>query len=168
MRAWKRLLPCCRKQHIAGLVKRCLALSAHLNQSHPPTVAIRREDSSVWERRAPLNPAHVHQLVRDGVRVLVQPSSRRAYLMPEYERSGAVITDEIGSADVIMGALLGAVPAHGGRDHDVVLRTAGRDQEASTGVAGSKQDVCILLSHHQSTRGEHAITGCMSREGIYS
>ena len=115
MSGWKRLLPCCRIQHNAGLVKRCLALSAPSNQSHPPTVAIRREDSSVWERRAPLNPAHVQQLVKDGVRVLVQPSSRRAYLMPEYERSGAVITDEIDSADVIIGALPRVVPAYAGR-----------------------------------------------------
>lgn len=93
-------------KHRIRLVKRCFALSATSNRSHPPTIAIRREDSSVWERRAPLNPAHVNQLVRDGVRVLVQPSSRRAYLMPEYERSGAVITDEIEDADVIMGALM--------------------------------------------------------------
>ena len=46
-----------------------------------PVLAIRREDNSVWERRAPLSPAHVRQLVRDGVKVLVQPSNRRAYPM---------------------------------------------------------------------------------------
>lgn len=44
-------------------------------------VAIRREDNSVWERRAPLSPAQVRVLVRDGVKVLVQPSNRRAYPM---------------------------------------------------------------------------------------
>ena len=40
-----------------------------------------REDQSVWERRAPLGPQHVRKLVRDGIKVLVQPSNRRAYPM---------------------------------------------------------------------------------------
>ena len=40
-----------------------------------------REDQSVWERRAPLGPQHVRKLVKDGIKVLVQPSNRRAYPM---------------------------------------------------------------------------------------
>ena len=69
-------------------------------------LAIRREESSVWERRAPINPNHVQSLVRKGIKVLVQPSTRRAYSMPEYERAGAIITDEIEHADVIIGKQL--------------------------------------------------------------
>lgn len=42
-------------------------------------IAIRREDASLWERRAPLAPKHVRKLTKKGVRVLVQPSNRRAY-----------------------------------------------------------------------------------------
>ena len=68
-----------------------------------PTLAIRREESTVWERRAPINPNHVQGLVKKGVKVLVQPSTRRAYSMPEYEQAGASITDDIESADVIVG-----------------------------------------------------------------
>ena len=45
-------------------------------------MGIRREDyGSQWERRAPLNPLHVKTLVDSGVKVLVQPSNRRAYTM---------------------------------------------------------------------------------------
>jgi len=44
-------------------------------------LALRREDNSVWERRAPLSPSHVQQLVKLGVKVIVQPSSRRAFPM---------------------------------------------------------------------------------------
>lgn len=44
-------------------------------------IAIRREDQSVWERRAPFAPKHVRRLVRKGVSVLLQPSNRRAYPM---------------------------------------------------------------------------------------
>lgn len=44
-------------------------------------IAIRREDQSVWERRAPFAPHHVKRLSKKGVSVLVQPSNRRAYPM---------------------------------------------------------------------------------------
>ncbi|XP_033150839.1 alpha-aminoadipic semialdehyde synthase, mitochondrial [Drosophila busckii] len=44
-------------------------------------MAIRREDQSVWERRAPFGPTHVQKLVKQGVKVIVQPSNRRAYPM---------------------------------------------------------------------------------------
>ena len=49
--------------------------------SQQKIVAIRREDYNVWEGRAPLAPSHVKQLVKQGVKVLVQPSNRRAYTM---------------------------------------------------------------------------------------
>lgn len=41
-------------------------------------MAIRREDINPWERRAPLAPRHVKELTNAGVKVLVQPSNRRA------------------------------------------------------------------------------------------
>lgn len=49
-------------------------------------LAIRREDQSVWERRAPFNPHVVRQFVKNGVKVLVQPSNRRAYPMQVSKR----------------------------------------------------------------------------------
>ena len=39
--------------------------------------------------------------------MLVQPSNRRAYSMQEYEKEGATITDDISSADVILGDFVG-------------------------------------------------------------
>ncbi|ESO06790.1 hypothetical protein HELRODRAFT_110863 [Helobdella robusta] len=69
-------------------------------------LAIRREDSSEWERRAPLTPSHVFQLIKEGVKVLVQPSNRRAYAMQEYENMGAMIKEDISEADVIIGVKL--------------------------------------------------------------
>ena len=44
-------------------------------------MAIRREDNSPWERRAPLAPKHVKSLVAQGVKVIVQPSNRRCFPM---------------------------------------------------------------------------------------
>lgn len=47
-------------------------------EHHKAIMAIRREDINPWERRAPLAPRHVKELTNAGVRVLVQPSNRRA------------------------------------------------------------------------------------------
>jgi alpha-aminoadipic semialdehyde synthase len=66
-------------------------------------VAIRREEYNVWERRAPLNPQHVSTLVREGYKVIVQPSTRRAYTMSEYEAAGALLQEDIECASVILG-----------------------------------------------------------------
>ena len=73
-------------------------------------MAIRREDINVWERRAPISPAHVKDLVDNGIRVLVQPSTRRAYTMAEYEDAGAVITEDLSPASLIVGVK--AVPTN--------------------------------------------------------
>ena len=49
--------------------------------SQKPVMAIRRETINVWERRAPLAPHHVRKLIKKGIKVIVQPSNRRAYSM---------------------------------------------------------------------------------------
>uniref|UniRef100_A0A6G1SHE1 Alpha-aminoadipic semialdehyde synthase, mitochondrial n=1 Tax=Aceria tosichella TaxID=561515 RepID=A0A6G1SHE1_9ACAR len=67
------------------------------------TVAIRREDASIWERRAPLAPHHVERLTKLGVRILVQPSNRRVYPLQSYIRAGAEAKEDISEASVILG-----------------------------------------------------------------
>lgn len=47
-------------------------------EHHRAVMAIRREDVNPWERRAPLAPRHARELTHAGVKVLVQPSNRRA------------------------------------------------------------------------------------------
>ena len=54
-------------------------------------IAILREIKNKWERRAPLAPQNVAQLVNKGIRVLIQPCSRRVYTNSEYERVGAEV-----------------------------------------------------------------------------
>ncbi|KAI3382293.1 hypothetical protein SNEBB_011387 [Seison nebaliae] len=66
-------------------------------------IGIRREDQSVWERRAPLSPDQVRTLVKKGVRVIVQPSNRRAYPMVAYEKAGAEIREDMDEANLIIG-----------------------------------------------------------------
>ncbi|KAF5278354.1 hypothetical protein FQA39_LY05843 [Lamprigera yunnana] len=66
-------------------------------------IAIRREDQSVWERRAPFSPTHVRKLVKKGVKVIVQPSNRRAYPMQAYLNAGAIIQEDVSEANIIFG-----------------------------------------------------------------
>jgi len=58
------------------------------SQITPVTIGIRREDPGrIWERRAPLTPDAVAELVsRDNVRVLVQECERRVFPLGEYIR----------------------------------------------------------------------------------
>eukprot|EP00795_Rhopilema_esculentum_P002141 gene2141-17728_t len=66
-------------------------------------LALRREDINVWERRAPIAPQHIKSLKEQGINTLVQPSTRRAYTMQEYENAGAIITEDLSPASVIIG-----------------------------------------------------------------
>uniref|UniRef100_A0A1Q3EWG7 Alpha-aminoadipic semialdehyde synthase, mitochondrial n=1 Tax=Culex tarsalis TaxID=7177 RepID=A0A1Q3EWG7_CULTA len=66
-------------------------------------IAIRREDQSVWERRASFSPVMVKKLIKQGVKVIVQPSNRRAYPMQAYLNAGATVQEDISEASVIFG-----------------------------------------------------------------
>jgi len=67
-------------------------------------LGIRRETKNRWERRAPLTPQHVEELVREqGRTVAVQPSELRVFPDEEYHSAGAVIAEDLGVARVILG-----------------------------------------------------------------
>lgn len=65
-------------------------------------IGMRREDKNRWERRAPLAPSHVSELVKRGVKVVVQPSNLRTYNDKTYREAGAIIQDDLSEADVII------------------------------------------------------------------
>lgn len=68
------------------------------------TIGIRAEDKNRWERRVPLTPEHVSELVREhDVTVRVQPSARRAFSDMDYERSGADLALDLDPCQVILG-----------------------------------------------------------------
>ncbi|KAI3418932.1 hypothetical protein GPALN_008027 [Globodera pallida] len=67
-----------------------------------PTIGIRRETINAWERRAPLSPNHVKVLTRKGVRVLIQPSNRRAFPIQDYIGAGATVQEDLSSAQLIL------------------------------------------------------------------
>ncbi|KAI0041595.1 hypothetical protein FA95DRAFT_1683107 [Auriscalpium vulgare] len=69
------------------------------------TIGIRREDPGrVWERRAPLTPDTVAELIaRDDVRVLVQECDRRVFPVDEYLKAGAEAHPTLEPAHLVLG-----------------------------------------------------------------
>ena len=74
------------------------------------TIGIVRETYDKWERRTPLCPSHVEALLtkfggsRDLLsNVVVQPASHRIFSDEEYRRAGATISEDLSTADLILG-----------------------------------------------------------------
>ncbi|XP_077981815.1 alpha-aminoadipic semialdehyde synthase, mitochondrial-like [Glandiceps talaboti] len=98
------------KNHTKQLYRTVLtATQIHADRSfsrkpqRPLVIALRREDGTPWERRAAIGPKHVQEITSHGIKVLVQPSNRRAYPMQEYENAGAVVQEDITEASLIIG-----------------------------------------------------------------
>ena len=66
-------------------------------------IGIRYEDKYLMERRVPLIPGHVRQLVEQGFEVQVVPSEKRVFTDDEYKRAGAVLKEEPLDAELILG-----------------------------------------------------------------
>ncbi len=65
-------------------------------------IGLRREDKNPWERRVPLIPTHVRELIRkESLEVFVQTSSIRIFPDSDYEREGAQVVETLESCPVI-------------------------------------------------------------------
>ncbi|KAK5901654.1 hypothetical protein CesoFtcFv8_006996 [Champsocephalus esox] len=86
-----------------GQRSRCCLSVQRRYDHHQAVMAIRREDINPWERRAPLAPKHVKELTNAGIKVLLQPSNRRAIHEKYYLRAGAVVQEDLSEASLIIG-----------------------------------------------------------------
>jgi len=67
-------------------------------------LGIVRESYNKWERRVPLTPDQVRELVRQhDYEVIIQPSNKRIFTNKEYKAVGAKVQDDLSSACVILG-----------------------------------------------------------------
>lgn len=66
-------------------------------------IAIRREDKSKWERRAPLVPRDIVNFAEQGIEFCAQPSDIRVFDNASYEDAGVKITEDVMGADLLMG-----------------------------------------------------------------
>ncbi|KAG9033233.1 hypothetical protein FRB95_000412 [Tulasnella sp. JGI-2019a] len=78
------------------------------SSSSPPVgkvvLGIRREDPGrLWERRCPVTPDAVNDLVRQGVDVLVQPCDRRIWKNEDFAKAGASINSNLAPANIVVG-----------------------------------------------------------------
>jgi alpha-aminoadipic semialdehyde synthase len=70
----------------------------------PATLGIRVEDKNRWERRAPLIPRHVADLIaRHGFPVFIESSALRIFPDDEYRAAGARIVPSVRDCDLIIG-----------------------------------------------------------------
>jgi alanine dehydrogenase len=66
-------------------------------------IGIRREDINKWERRAPLIPSHVREILSDGsMDVTVQPSKIRVFPDEDYAREGACVQEDLCPCKVVL------------------------------------------------------------------
>jgi alpha-aminoadipic semialdehyde synthase len=73
------------------------------NLSGNAILGITRETKSKWERRCPLSPTDVQYLIKEhGLRILIQPSSRRVYPDISFSEAGAEINEDLSSCGTIL------------------------------------------------------------------
>lgn len=69
-----------------------------------PSIGIRRETKSPWERRCPITPDLARRLIASGgVQVFIQPSARRVFPDSAFTHAGAVLTTSLDEANIILG-----------------------------------------------------------------
>ena len=73
------------------------------NLSGNSIIGISRETKSKWERRCPLSPVDVRYLIQEyGLRIIIQPSSRRVYPDVTFSEAGAEINEDLSSCGTIL------------------------------------------------------------------
>lgn len=67
-------------------------------------IGIRREDKNGWERRAPLTPDHVAELVQEhSLAIRIQPAPNRAFADLDYARAGASVDEDLSACPIVLG-----------------------------------------------------------------
>ncbi|GMI40057.1 hypothetical protein TeGR_g12048 [Tetraparma gracilis] len=81
---------------------RCLSAASYPGNG---VLGIMRESYNKWERRVPLTPNQVTDLLRSGgaTKVLVEPSKKRIFRDSEYRAAGAIVTEDLSEACLLIG-----------------------------------------------------------------
>lgn len=68
------------------------------------TIAIRREDKNIWEKRVPLIPEHLKEIIENhDIEVIVQPFERRAFKDAEFAEAKAVLNEDLSKSKIVFG-----------------------------------------------------------------
>ena len=66
-------------------------------------VGIRKETQYPSERRAAITPLQTEKLVKQELKVFVEPAEQRVFATEEYEKAGANFTKDLSNCDIIFG-----------------------------------------------------------------
>jgi len=67
-------------------------------------IGIRREDKNPWERRVPLIPSHIRELIRHHrLRFYIQPSKNRCFADEDFRLEGCGLRESLRPCSVILG-----------------------------------------------------------------
>jgi alpha-aminoadipic semialdehyde synthase len=65
-------------------------------------IGLRREDKNPWERRVPLIPSHIRELIQEhGLEFIVQPSSIRIFRDDDFLLEGARVEEDLSPCPVV-------------------------------------------------------------------
>ena len=68
------------------------------------TIGIIKETKNEWERRTPLTPDDVNELLKHlPLNIVVQPSSHRIFSDKAYQEAGARLAENLSICDIILG-----------------------------------------------------------------
>ncbi|KAF9446416.1 hypothetical protein P691DRAFT_783738 [Macrolepiota fuliginosa MF-IS2] len=117
------------------------------------TLAMRREDPArIWERRAPLTPDVVNELIEEeGIDVVIEPCERRVFPTKEYEKAGAKISPSLEHAHIVLGIKETPMDALARQRTPVRLSSAN----------GVPPRVHVMFSH--TAKGQSYNTGLLSQ-----
>lgn len=67
------------------------------------TIGLRREERSIKERRTPLIPSHIRELIEGhGLDISIEHSTLRVFGDEDYRQAGARVTDDLRDRDIIL------------------------------------------------------------------
>lgn len=117
------------------------------------TLGLRREDPNrIWERRAPLTPDAINQLLEEeDVEVVVEPCERRVFTNTEYEKAGAKLSPLLDHAHILVGIKETPMDALARQRAPVRLSTANGDIPRTH----------VMFSH--TAKGQTYNTGLLSQ-----
>lgn len=83
-------------------------------------IGIRREDKNLWEKRVPLIPSHVKEIIHNHpLEIWLQPSSIRVFSDKEYQSEGVRIEKDLSACSIILA--IKEIPLHFFKEEKVYM-----------------------------------------------
>lgn len=122
------------------------------------SIGLRREDKNKWEKRVPIIPADVEELIEQkDLKIIVQPSNIRVFSDEEYKKIGAEIDESLSQADVIFAVKEIPVPLLEPAKTYVFFSHTIKGQPYNMGMLKHLMDLkCTLIDYEKMSNNENA------------